>query len=391
MSDSNRVTMSYVKEVTYGITPASNLQKLNYTSESLKGTATSTQSGVISSDGNVKDQIRTGYTADGGINTELGHEYNDEFIEGAFRSAFETPISLSGTTFSIDASGSPVTLDDSGNGLGGLKPNDVIMVAGFTTAGNNGALLVGANTAAGSVDVTQVSPSLTLTTEAAGDSVTATTTRLENANTDSSFSIERYFEDVADWFSFLGMRIDTMTLELGANAVPTVAFTFKGDDHPAITSSIGTGYTAASTNDVIDTVDGYIGTLIGNDGAVLTSASGCVTKITFTIANSQRITEGLNCSTAGKGDFDVKVNFDILFTDLTYYKIFQDNGYSSLCAAVVDGSSQGIAITVPKLKYTDATANATGRNADVIGSFQCQAVGTTVGSDTYTSILSKLG
>lgn len=391
MSNSNEVRISYIKQVTLGTIPSGSLQYINYASESLKGTVSSTQSAHIDTTGNIPDLIRTGYTADGGINTELGHEFIDDFLIGAWRSAFETPISLSGITFSIDASGSPITLDDSGNGLGAIQPNDVIMVLGFTDTNNNGAYLVGANVAAGSVDVTQIDPTKTVTTEAAGDSVTITTTRMENANTDSFFAIERFYSDLSDYMSFKDMFVDTMNIEFGAGAVPTVNLTFKGTDHPAITATIGTGYTAASTNDVIDTENGYLGTLLGNDGAVLSSANGCVTKVSVSISDSIRVEEGLNCQTIGKGDFDCKVNFDMVFSNLDYYKIAQDNGYTSLALAAIDGSNQGIGLVFPKLKYTDFSAPSTGRNSTVTASYQTQATRVTVGADTYTAILSKLG
>ena len=391
MSNSNEVRISYIKQSTLGVIPSGSLNYINYASESLKGTVSSTQSAHIDNGGNIPDLIRTGYTADGGINTELGHEFIDDFLVGAWRSAFETPISLAGVTFSIDASGSPITLDDSGNGLGAIKINDVIMVSGFTDSNNNGAYLVGANIAAGSVDVTQIDPTKTVTTEAAGDSVTITTTRMENANTDSFFAIERFYSDVSDYMSFIDMFVDTIAFEFGAVAVPTVNITFKGTDHPAITATIGTGYVAASTNDVINTENGYLGTLLGNDGAVLSSADGCVTKVSISITNSIRVEEGLNCQTIGKGDFDTKVNFDMVFKNLTYYTIAQNDGFTSLSLAAVDGSNQGIGLTFPKLKYTDFSAPSTGRNSTVTATYQTQALKTTVGSDTYTAILSKLG
>lgn len=391
MSNSNEVQISYVKQSALGAVPASNLKRVHYASESLKGTASSTQSGIIDSSGNVNDLVRTGFSADGGINTEIGHGYINEFLIGAWRSALDTPISLSGITFAIGAGGSPIVLTDSGNGLGALKPNDIIMVEGFTDANNNGAFSIGANVAVGSVDIVQIDPTKTPTTEAVGDSVTIKTTRMENANTDSFFAIERFYSDVSKYMSFLDMHVDTMTLEFGAGAIPTVAISFKGTTHSAISATIGTGYTSASTNSVIDTNTGYLGTLLSNDGAVLSSSDGCVTKVSVSISNSIRVEEGLNCQIIGKGDFDCKVSFDMVFSNTTYYSVFQNNGYSSLALACIDGSNQGLGLTFPKLKYTDASAPSAGRNNTVNASYSCQALKSTVGADTYTALLSILG
>ncbi len=392
MSDSNQGQLSYVKEVIRGVTPSANLKILPFSSESLNGSLSSTVSQTIRSDRNIADNIRTDLVPQGGVNAEIGHEFYDDLIEGAFNSAFETPISLTGITFSIDASGSPITLDDSGSGLGGLKPNDVIMISGFTDSNNNGAFSVGGNTAAGSVDIVPVSPSSVPVTEAAGDSVTITTTRLENGVTPSFFSFERLYNDVTKRMAWLGMEVDTMTLEFGASSVPTIAFNFIGDSHPKITSSIGTGYTAASTNEIINTIQHYKGTLLGVNGGVLEPASGVVTKTSFTFSNSVRRTNGLGQTVViGRGAFSCQVGWDIVFTDLKYYDAFQDDQNISLCSVLADSSNQGFGITVPNISFTSAGAPITGPNAEVIGSYQGQAILATVGSDTYTAVFSKLG
>lgn len=390
MSDGNRIQISYLKEVTRGVTPSGALQILNVASESLQANASSTQSAIVQSSGNVKDSIRTDFVPAGGINTELGFGFNDEFIEGAFRSAFGTPVSLSGVTFSVTA-GTPNTLNDSGSGLGALKPNDMVWIDGFTEPENNGSFVIGANTAAGSVDIIAVDPSVVIKNETAGDSVTIKTTRMTNGNASSTFSIERFYSDVAKYMAWKGMEVDTMSLSFGASSVPTIAFTFMGETHPPIVATIGTGApVAASTNPVMDTVNGYLGTLLSVAGAELAPAIGCVTNITYNIANGVRREQGLNCTTVGKGDFNMTVSFDIVFKDLTYYKAFQDNDIVSIASGVVDSNNKGYGITVPALKLTSASAPLAGANQTVTGSYQAQAIGATVGSDIYTAVFSIL-
>lgn len=391
MSDSNRVRVGYIKQVTAGVIPSSNVQTITTTGNSLKAVAGTTASAEIRTDGNMSGIIRTSFLSEGGINFELKHQALDDFFAGAWRSAFETPISLSGTTFSIDASGSPITFDDSGNGLGALQPNDIIMIQGFATAANNGAYSIGANVAAGSVDIVPIEGSRTPVTEAAGASVTGTTTRLQNANTDSLFAFEVFFEDVTQYFSFLDMQVDTLAIEFGAGAVPTVNIAFKGGNHPPIVATIGTGYDAAVSNEIIDADTGYLGTLLVNNGAVMSQVDGCVTKVSINIANSQRVEQNLNCTTLGKGYFDMKVNVDIVFKNQTYYNAYQNNGTSSLALAAIDGANQGIGITIPTMQYLDAAVPVSGANSTVIGSYQFQPKFSTVGSEVYTAIFSKLG
>jgi len=389
MSDSNRIQIAYVKESIRGITPDSPLEVLNVASESLVGNASSTQSTIVQASGNLKDSIRTDFQPAGGINTELGFDFNNEFIEGAFRSAFGTPVSISGITFAM-VPGSPITITDSGSGLAGLTINDMIWVTGFADENNNGAFVVTAS-AAGTIDVVPVDASKTVTSESAGATVSIKTTRMANDNTSSTFSIERFYSDVSHYMSWLGMEVDTMALSFGASSPATIAFTFLGEKHPPITATIGNGTrTAASTNPVMDTVDGYLGTLLSVGGATLTNAVGCVTNVTYNIANGVRSEQGLNCKTIGKGDFNLTVSFDIVFKDLTYYKAFQDNSIISLASGVTDSNDKGYGIVIPTLKLTSASAPLSGANQTTTGSYQAQAIGSTVDGDVYTAIFSIL-
>lgn len=393
MSDSNRIKISIVEETEEGVTPSANLQDLNYTSESLTGSASSVQSQQVRSSGNIRDLIRTGFNAGGGINLELGHQYCEQILRAAFRSDWGTATNLTDTDLTMAVAGSVGTITDAaGNGFANLKENDIIMSSGWATAGNNGPLLVIDKVADDEIDVMAIEPSKTLTAEAAGASVTITSKSVRNANTKRSFSIERYFTDVTQYMAFLGMIVDTMKIELGAGAVATINVTFQGTKHPAVSATIGQGYDAASTNDVIDTFKGYKGALISNNGAAFSAADGAVSRIEFMITNSVRIETALgDTKITGMGDFDVKVNYDMYFKNQTYYEQFQNNGYSSIAFAVLDGSDQGLGVTVPKMKYSQADAPAPGRNQSVTVTYQCQALGVTVDSEEYTAVLSVLG
>lgn len=391
MSDSNRAQLSILAESTRGTTPAGNGQVINYANHSLISTPSSTNSQSIRSDANLVDVIRTDMSPGGGINIELQHENNDGFYESVFRNAFDSQISLSGTTFSVDASGSPITLDDSGSGLGGLKPNDVIMISGFTDSNNNGAFVVGGNTAAGSVDIIAVNPDATPATEAAGDSVTITTTRLENATTVKTFSIEEYNATSSIYRAWLGMEVGSLTIPFGAGQVPTQSITFQGNSEPDVEATIFDGYDTATTNETIDTENGYQGTLLSVNGAALASATTCVTGVTYTITNNINRTKGLNCVTFSTGQFNVGVSATIVFSNKDMYDAFLANQYISIASAAIDSSNQGFGIVVPKVKGLQVSAPVSGPNQTVIATVNGTGILNTSGSDNYTAILSKLG
>jgi hypothetical protein len=391
MSDSNRVRISYIEEVTRGTTPSGNLQAVNVTGHSISTTPSTVDSQTIRQDGNNYDTIRTDMVPGGGIPTELIFENADPWIESVFRSSFQTQISLSGITFSIDASGSPITLDDSGSGLGDLKPNDVIIVSGFTDSNNNGVFLIGGNTAAGSVDIIAVDPDKTPTTEAAGDSVTITTTRLQNGVTPKFFSIQEDNDLTSIFRAWKGSEFDTLTLTFTAGQVITAAFNMQAQSEPDISATIGTGYTAATTNEVINMEDGYVGTLIGLNSAAAASAPSCVTSATYTITNNVRRTKGANCTKFGNGKFMVTASVTAFFSEKTVYDAFLANQTFSITSAAIDPSNQGYALTVPSMRFTGNNPSVSGPDSDIIATFTGTAKVSTVGSDTYSAILSKLG
>jgi hypothetical protein len=391
MSDSNQERVSFVEEVTRGTTPSANLQEVVHAGHSLLTTPSTTRSGSIRTDGNNRGDIRNDMVPGGGVNTELIHENCDKWIESAFRSEFDSQISLSGTTFSVDASGSPITLDDSGSGLGDLKPNDLIIVSGFTTAGNNGVFLVGGNTAAGSVDIIAVDPDATPATEVAGDSVTINTTRLQNALTPKFFSIQSDNSDSGIFRAFKGMEVASLVLSFQAGNPITANFTFTGKEESKVSSTIGTGYTAASTADIIDMENGYVGTLVGINGAASASAPACVTGATYTITNTARRTKGANCVSFGNGMFLVEVSLTMMFSEKTIYDAFLDNQSLSITSAAKDSSGQGYGITVPNLQGLQVSPPVQGLDSDIIATVTGTSKFYTAGSDTYSSILSKLG
>ena len=382
MSDSNQLQISILKESTRGTTPAGNGQILNVTGES-----STTQSQTIRSDRNVLDHIRTDLDPSGGLNLELGHNFCNGLYESAYSDELATPVSLSGTTFSIDASGSPITLDDSGNGLGVLKPYDIIMIQGYTSAGAvcNGAYSVGANTSAGSVDIVPVSASQTPVTTSAGDTVTIAATRLVNGTDTITHSIEKLFTDNSLYFAWLGMEVDTMTLTLSAAAVPTLAFTFKGTSHPKISATIFDGYDSAATSPIMNTTNNYIGTLLALDGAVMASPGQCVTSVTYTVSNNSIRTQGLKCTSLGKGSFNINVSFTMVFTSQTHYDAFIDDSVGSITSAIADANNNGFGITVPSFRYSQAGASASGPNQTVVATYEGMGKLSTVGSDNYTS------
>ncbi len=82
MADSNRVNVGYIKEVTWGTTPAGALQLLPFTGESLAFNIANKTSDAIRSDRQTSNLIQTGADCGGGVRTELVYGAYDELILG---------------------------------------------------------------------------------------------------------------------------------------------------------------------------------------------------------------------------------------------------------------------------------------------------------------------
>ena len=87
MSDSNRILVSYVEEVTFGTTPATNQTTVRHTGEGLGADTTIAKSAEIRSDGQVADVKRTSQSASGDINIEMSYSAHDDLMASAIRSA----------------------------------------------------------------------------------------------------------------------------------------------------------------------------------------------------------------------------------------------------------------------------------------------------------------
>lgn len=98
MSDSNRVSIKYVKEVTPGTTPVDDAgwKSLRYNTQSLAGQPNTAISDEIRSDRHVSDLLLVGQEVGGAINTEFSYGSYDDFLESAMGAAWATNVLKAG-------------------------------------------------------------------------------------------------------------------------------------------------------------------------------------------------------------------------------------------------------------------------------------------------------
>ena len=99
MSETNRMALRYVAEVTYGTTPTGAAwDEVRFTGESLQGTPRTVTSNEIRSDRMISDQPKVGLDVGGGIDFELSAQDFDDFMEAAMCGTWSTNVLTVGTT-----------------------------------------------------------------------------------------------------------------------------------------------------------------------------------------------------------------------------------------------------------------------------------------------------
>lgn len=377
MSDSNRVSLAYIVETTYGETPAGTLQDLRYTSESLTSDTPTTISQEVRNDRQIPDVIRTGLSASGDIGYELSFGTFDDFIQAAMQS-FSADAGTWGTAVATETAQTDISVSDNDtfNSVGGWDNvpavGDWIEVRGFSTNANNNGYFKVASVDANNINV-EGTP---LTAETAGDTVTVKQWPvIENGTTFKSHSIEKDFsDDTGSNFAYTiltGLGVDQWTLNIAADQIITGTFSFVGKDEDRGTSSAGTGNTAATTTSVFNGIDNVKQVKLGATAFDIVSA-------TMTLQNNLRArlqVGSLGAISIGSGVCSISGTLQAYFENANEAEIdkYHDFTLTDLSFVIEDGSNQGYIFDFPAIKLTAGRIVSGGQNQDIMMDFQWQA------------------
>lgn len=176
---------------------------------------------------------------------------------------------------------------------------------------------------------------------------TWTTNVLKTGLLRKSFTIERKFGDIGQYFRYTGMEVDTF--QIGATTGGIIGVTFglmgKGMSQSAA-AIVGATYPAAPTTSPMDALTGVL-----QEGGV---TNAVVTEVTLNLNNNlnQRYVIGSPDSLEPSiGRSNVTGTMTAFFEDATLYGKFLTNTNSSLSFTASDGTNSFVFL-VPKLKYT---------------------------------------
>ena len=182
---------------------------------------------------------------------------------------------------------------------------------------------------------------------------------LKNGTTLKSFSIEKYFEGLNKYHTFKGLRVSSMSLDLGAGDMVTGSFAFLGKGIATGTSSASTGTpTAANSNSIFNAVDNV--TVLKEGGSTY---SDKVMSLSLNVENNLRANQSvgsLEATRIGFGQFNVS-GAACRFTSRTKACL------TSLLTALIAASSFTLSdgtnsynVLIPKVEYTAANVTAGG-------------------------------
>jgi hypothetical protein len=187
---------------------------------------------------------------------------------------------------------------------------------------------------------------------------------LRNGTTKKSLFIEKQFQDLTDVnLSFTGMRVDTWSLSIDAEAIISGGFTFLGEGAAAGASLAGS-VTNASANQLMN-ASNNVGTLTEGGAALTTPLRTVTVQINNNlrglpaVANSQNI--GVNYGRA-----EVTGTITAYFQDLTLYNKFINQTGTSLVVPVTDPGGNTIVVSILNMKMSEGNPAAGGINQDIV-------------------------
>lgn len=382
IADTARAQLRHLLESTWGTTPASPLVDLRMTSESLVYNIATTQSEEIRSDRQVTDLPQTEFNAGGGFQFELSYGEYDDLLTGVMQNTWVTGTDTGAGALGDHQYNSTTQLVTAPAGtFTGVVPGVVVKVAG-AAANNNGYHTVTAVAGDGST-VTLAAGSLG-TTE---DSIASTITWafLKNGTTARSWTLEKEYNDITQFQSFTGMRVNTFNLEMATQAIVTGGFEFLGKASSIASATVGTGSpTVSQTNDVMNAMSNI--TAITEGGTSITG----VQSLSLNVNNNLRAQNQIGSTAAagvGTGRFEVTGDLVAYFQDATLINKYINNTSTSINVTLQDASGKRYLVALPNVKYSGGEVVVGGANQDVLVNLTYQAIMDS--TDSITMVINR--
>lgn len=238
MSSSNRVELTFIEEVVLGETPATgDFETMRFTSESLSGTPTTTESQQIRADRQSSGQVVTGLELSGEVNIELARETQlDRILAGAMFSNWDTQ-ALQTVDLQIIAATNRI-VRASGDWNATVDVGDFITLAGFTNQVNNTQAQIVQIVSTTEVRVAFNKQGGAVVNETATGTTYKRADRLAIGTTTKSFSIQKAFKDLTNKaINYRGMVVGQLNLDITYGEIVTGTIGFSGTGYEPVEAS----------------------------------------------------------------------------------------------------------------------------------------------------------
>lgn len=396
IASTSAAQLAFVEESTYGVTPNSAGKYLRMTGESLVYDLKRDTSKEINSARQVSSSTLTSASLSGGINLEFTYHEYDPFLEALLCSTFSTAFDADGYKASVtltSCTASTRTIVGPAGTFAGLAVGDWFSMRGagigsgsLPATDNSGFYLISTYTDATTVVVSAATP---LLEDDAGVSYAISSAKLAPGTAAlRSFSIEKQFTDVSQFFMYRGLIPSKLDLSFDTGNFVTGSLSFIGADSvragttgittPAVSQSFGLMSSVAGIGHIL--VDGstaLLGTFVKSmrvsiDGVLRgVSAIGALGNVAVT-----------------KGTFAIGGSLEVYMTDGDVYDKAISDAYVSIAFPVYDDAKNGYVfvfshckLSVPKVMAgskdsevmlsVDFTAEAPGTNDKAVTIYRC--------------------
>lgn len=359
MSDAALHKLSFIPEVTYGVTPTNpEWQILRNTGLTLGLSKGTLQSNELRADRQIADFRHGTWQTGGDINGELSFGTYDTILEAALGGTWSGGAGVTKTATTLSAAAADDSFNDSGNGFitAGFKPGDLIVVSGFSGNVANNARFRIKTVAAGKIVVTLPNgdEASVIVDDAAGESVTIATggNRLKAGVVRRSVSVLRQFTDQVEadepFHRFSGVEFNGFTLTVTPEQIVTISFPTVGKIAfpPTGTAPASSTYVEPNDKGVMDAFTGVV--LEGGE------VNGTMTSLTLTLDNGlqPRFVIGSKFTIKPSiGKSNVTGEASVYLENSKMIKKFINEELSSIDGTLADIDGNAYRFFVPRLKY----------------------------------------
>lgn len=354
IANGSQHSLAYVAESTFGTAPTSpSFSPLRHTGTTLGLSKGAIESAELRSDRQVKDFRHGNKSVAGDVNIEMSYGSHDDLIQAVLEGEWTTAISETVTADADDGTFTRATgswIDD------GFAVGDIVTVAGYSDAGNNGRFVVTAVVAL----VLTVSPieGQTMAAETGSGETFKVASNLRTGTTRRSFTLERDFDDITQYLRFNGVNFNTFALDITQDATgQIVSATFgtigKGQttDQTALS---GATYASETTTSPFDSYSGVI-----RDGG---ENIAVVTALSLNVDNGMAplyavgSSETLNPSQQRSR---LTGSMTVYFEDVTILNKFVNETETTLQFSLVDVDGNEYMFYLPRVKYNSGQPDVT--------------------------------